>query len=160
MSTPRSKHHVVDADGHVSEPQDLWDTYLPSQYRRLAPRRVKDSQGHVRIMLGGELQPLLPSLNIERTERAGGSDPAARLEDMDSEGMDVAVCFTSIGLFFGGVKDPQVTDAGIRAYNDWLYDYSKTNPQRIAGVAMVPSSTLASRWRRRSARSRTWASRP
>ncbi len=138
-------NRVVDADGHVIEPEDIWDNFLPPAYRRLAPRRVRDSEGHVRFLLGDELQPFLPSLNRANTEhidRPGGSDPVARLQDMDSEGMDVAICFTSAGLYFGGVDDPQLNNALCRAYNDWLHDYSRTDPDRIVGVAMVPQPDI------------------
>lgn len=129
---------VIDADGHVNEPEDLWAERLPSRYHRMAPRRVLDSQGRVRLFIAEELQPFLPSLTMEQAQRPGGVDPKARLVDMDAEGLDVAVCFTSIGLYFGGVADADLNAALCRAYNDWLYDYTQAAPDRLAGVAMVP----------------------
>ncbi len=129
---------VIDADGHVNEPEDLWAERLPSRYHRMAPRRVLDSQGRIRLFIAEELQPFLPSLTMEQAQRPGGVDPKARLVDMDAEGLDVAVCFTSIGLYFGGVADADLNAALCRAYNDWLYDYTQAAPDRLAGVAMVP----------------------
>ena len=96
-------HRVIDADGHVNEPEGLWAERLPARYHRMAPGRTRDSQGRIRLIIAEKLQPFLPSLGMEQAQRPGGVDPLARLVDMDSEGMDVAVCFTSIGLFFGGV---------------------------------------------------------
>ncbi len=129
---------VIDADGHVNEPEDLWAERLPEQYHRMAPRRVLDSQGRIRLFIAEELQPFLPSLTMEQAQRPGGVDPNARLVDMNAEGLDVAVCFTSIGLYFGGVADADLNAALCRAYNDWLYDYTQAAPDRLAGVAMVP----------------------
>ena len=131
-------HRVIDADGHVNEPEGLWAERLPARYHRMAPGRTRDSQGRIRLIIAEKLQPFLPSLGMEQAQRPGGVDPLARLVDMDSEGMDVAVCFTSIGLFFGGVGDPDLNAALCRAYNDWLYDYVQAAPDRLAGVAMVP----------------------
>ena len=36
---------AVDADGHILEPSDLWETYLEPRYRDRALRIVKDENG-------------------------------------------------------------------------------------------------------------------
>jgi uncharacterized protein len=36
---------AVDADGHILEPSDLWETYLEPQYRDRALRIVRDDAG-------------------------------------------------------------------------------------------------------------------
>ena len=36
---------AVDADGHILEPSDLWETYLEPRYRDRALRIVKDDDG-------------------------------------------------------------------------------------------------------------------
>ena len=53
----------------------------------------------------------------------GGSDPVARLVDMDAEGIDQAVLFPSVGLYFWALDDPAAAVAVARAYNDWLAGY-------------------------------------
>ena len=35
-------YNVIDADGHILEPLDLWDKYMDPQYRDRAPRLVVD----------------------------------------------------------------------------------------------------------------------
>jgi hypothetical protein len=38
---------AVDADGHILEPPDLWETYLEPKYRDRALRIVRDENGQV-----------------------------------------------------------------------------------------------------------------
>src|SRR5579863_2537379 len=68
----------------------------------------------------------------------GGSDPAARLADMDLEGIDQAVLFPSIGLYFWALSDPRAAVPIARAYNDWLASYCALDPTRLFGAAMIP----------------------
>src|SRR4029077_16441868 len=53
----------------------------------------------------------------------GGSDPIARLADMDAEGIDQAVLYPSIGLYFWVLTDRGAAIGLARAYNDWLAGY-------------------------------------
>jgi predicted TIM-barrel fold metal-dependent hydrolase len=73
----------------------------------------------------------------ERAHR-GGFDPVARLQDMDLEGIDVAVLYPSIGLNFWAIESPAAAVALARAYNDWLADYCSTDRRRLFGAAMLP----------------------
>ena len=68
----------------------------------------------------------------------GGSDPVARLADMDAEGIDQAVLYPTIGLYFSAVADPAAAVALARAYNDWLAGYCAADPRRLFGAAMLP----------------------
>jgi uncharacterized protein len=36
-------YNVVDADGHILEPLDLWERYMDPAFRDRAPRIVKDN---------------------------------------------------------------------------------------------------------------------
>src|SRR5262245_52189362 len=107
---------VIDADGHINEPGDLWDRFLDRPYRDMAPRLVTTPEGADAIaFLGNTHVPGfggmgLPALGIAgerfgpRTmfERRyadghpGGFDPADRLAVMDAEGIDRAVLFPSL----------------------------------------------------------------
>jgi predicted TIM-barrel fold metal-dependent hydrolase len=64
--------------------------------------------------------------------REGMKDPTARLVDMDSEGIEVAV------LFGGGIAGtiPALEDAAFatelaRARNTWVVEYCSVNPARL-----------------------------
>ena len=67
-------------------------------------------------------------------------EPQAYLEDMDAEGVDIAVCFTGIGLYatWGDNLDPDLSAAMCRAYNNWLYDFMSHDPARLKGVCLLP----------------------
>jgi predicted TIM-barrel fold metal-dependent hydrolase len=71
-------------------------------------------------------------------------DPKARLSDMDTEGIDVAV------LFGGGIGGsiPALEDAGFaaefaRARNSWVAEYCSENPARLKGTAVLPQQDIA-----------------
>jgi predicted TIM-barrel fold metal-dependent hydrolase len=69
-----------------------------------------------------------------------GFDNVSYVEDMDREGVDIAIVFTTEGLttcWFDDL-DPALSAALCRAYNNWLYDYCSIAPERIRGIALLP----------------------
>ena len=52
-----SEQRVIDTDGHVFEPESLWEEYLEPKYRERRPRIVLDNRGTTRYMLEGRLIP-------------------------------------------------------------------------------------------------------
>ena len=42
-------YNVIDADGHVLEPVDIWDKYMDPAYRDRAPRIIVDKDGKERL---------------------------------------------------------------------------------------------------------------
>ncbi len=146
---------VVDADGHVLEPMALWDRFLAPQHRAFKPRVVRNDWGLDTVYIGSQeivTAPLgllgTPGSRMDEADPAkkipweqaqpGGFDPAARLRDMDLDGIDVAVLYPSIGLNFWAVEDAAAAVALARAYNDWLSDYCATDRRRLFGAAMLP----------------------
>jgi len=137
---------VIDADGHVIELPHMWAEYVPQAYRPRAPRMALDERGHPCqmvddriIMRHAMLLTLGPEYVYDHTKmRAGGWDPQARLQDMDREGIDVAVLFPSIGFYLAEVSDAALMAVLCRAYNDWLADYCRAAPDRLVGVALLP----------------------
>jgi uncharacterized protein len=140
---------VVDADGHVVEPRSAW-AGLPDEHR---PRIERDAHGYEHVVVGDTeilAVPLgtlaTPGSRFSDTDaftpleeaQPGGSDPVARLADMDTEGIDQAVLFPSVGLYFWALDDPAAAVAIARAYNDWLAGYCSAAPERLFGAAMLP----------------------
>jgi predicted TIM-barrel fold metal-dependent hydrolase len=140
---------VLDADGHVLEPWSAWAS-VPDRYR---PSATTDAHGLDHVVVAnqevflarlGQMgrpgtdvgEPVGP-VPLEEA-RAGAFDPAARLVDMDSEGIDEVVLYPTIGLGFWGIGDPKAAVALARAYNDWLAGYCAIAPGRLRGAAMVP----------------------
>ena len=149
-------YNVIDADGHILEPLDLWDKYMDPKFRDGAPHLVKGEDGKDRLVIEertvgdsrrgfggiggiGARQGVVASDTMKYQEgRPGGFDPHQRIPDMDADGIDAAFLYPSIGLFAGSIQDPELAAATCRAYNRWLADYCKPYPDRLFGVAMLP----------------------
>ena len=71
-------YNVIDADGHILEPLDLWAKYMDPKFRDRAPRLVKDNEtGKEKLlieaqMLGSEHRLAYPSVTIAEGGRALG----------------------------------------------------------------------------------------
>src|SRR5438105_13192763 len=48
-------YNVIDADGHILEPLDLWDRYIDPEFRERRPRFVIDDNGKERLSVEGKL---------------------------------------------------------------------------------------------------------
>jgi predicted TIM-barrel fold metal-dependent hydrolase len=114
---------VVDADGHVVEPVDIWERFLPAEFREHAPRL----QGF------DDLLYAIP----------GGTDPAQRGADMDVDCIERAYVFPTTGLGVQGFTDPPLGLALCRAVNDWMADYCDQSAGRVFGVGAIPSTNCA-----------------
>ena len=142
---------TIDCDRHVVEPIDMWDNYLEKRFQ------------HYNVQMGGRFSLATRIGGVLQNDDSLGSpgsgmatdpiwrkkfkhgmthnfEPQAYLEDMDAEGVDIAVCFTGIGLYatWGDDLDPDLSAAMCRAYNNWLYDFMSHNPERLKGVCLLP----------------------
>jgi uncharacterized protein len=153
-------YNVIDADGHILEPLDLWAKYMDPKFRDRAPRLVKDNEtGKEKLlieaqMLGsdqgmggiggvGARQGQVKAAELKYEDgKPGGFDPHKRIPDMDLDGIDAAFLYPSMGLFAGAVHDPALAGALCRAYNRWLADYCKPYPDRLFGIAMIPMQSV------------------
>jgi len=153
-------YNIIDADGHVLEPVDIWDKYIDPGFRDRAPKIIIDTDGKERLLIEGQVLGSKKGLNVvgaigarqgdvdEGTMkfvdgRPGGFDPHARIPDMDLDGIDAAFLYPTVGLFSGAVQEPTLAAAMCRAYNRWLADYCKPYPDRLFGVAMLPMQSIA-----------------
>lgn len=137
---------VIDADGHVTELPHIWEEYVEPRFRARAPRVGLDEQGHPCqfvddriVMRHAMLLTLGPDYSFDNIRGVeGGSDGAARLRELDSEGIDVAVLFPSVALYVAEATDPELQAALCRGYNDWLAVFCRPDPSRLIGVALLP----------------------
>ena len=154
---------VVDADSHVIEPVAVWDEYLDPEYRVMARssfwHKVDEVGPHT--ILNGRPVPELPTVNIPRHAvwrpgmtpqdigaldpkqvhpiNPGATDAKQRLADMDAMGVDQALLFpTLFAEYFPVVENPDVAYALTRAYNDWIFDFCRVDPDRLIPVAVLP----------------------
>jgi uncharacterized protein len=143
---------IIDCDGHLVEPHDLWERYLDTSLREKAPRIVKDHLGDIRIALEGRLYPQpdgkgkgFPGLPEAWFKPEGNGfrsqeiiTAQSRLNAMDGEGIDIAVPFPTLGLYTVDARDPELNIAICRAYNNWLHEeYLAADRNRLIGVGMV-----------------------
>ena len=144
--------NAVDADGHLEEVHINWKERVAEKYRTVAPEQRPASDSHLRLMLEGKPWPKPSGLGVgvggpyrrPHPRREGMKNPKARLTDMDSEDIDVAV------LFGGGIAGtiPALEDAPFaaelaRARNTWVAEYCSANPARLKGTAVLPQQDIS-----------------
>jgi predicted TIM-barrel fold metal-dependent hydrolase len=125
--TPRGSW-IVDADGHVVEPDRMWDRFLPEEFRPLAPR----------LGVGEPVPDDAPARGMLMVE--GGWIPERRIPDMDTDLVECAVLFPTLGLLIESVPDREASAAMHRAVNDWMAEYCAYAPDRLVGAAALPST--------------------
>jgi predicted TIM-barrel fold metal-dependent hydrolase len=152
----RYGYWVVDGDGHVAEPADMWARFLEPRFRDAAPRVITDNRGVERVLIDGWFWTTPPGPGVghpggyiggPRIDRyRGGYDPAARLADMDAEGIDVAVLFATVamgpsaGMLPSG--DVEFEAALCRAYNAWVAEFASADRRRLRPVAVLPTRDI------------------
>ena len=139
---------VIDADQHVNPPPTFWADYLPKHLRELAPQvEHADDADYVVFegkrkkinLIGAQAGRDVKDFKLEgrlSDVRQGGWMPAARLADMDTDGIDVAVLFGGGPL---GTGNDELFMSSFSAYNRWLADFCSYAPDRLSGAAYVPS---------------------
>lgn len=153
---------VIDADGHVLEPMDLWENYLDSKYKDRAIRWRVDEQGRDYWEVDGKTG-YEPGTNANLGGIAGYPDgdheklntpgiykymdgappgsmaPHQRVQVLDDEGIDAALIYPTIGIIWEeNVDDPGLALALAQAYNNWLVDFCKPYSDRLFAVAHIP----------------------
>jgi predicted TIM-barrel fold metal-dependent hydrolase len=161
----RDGYRIFDADRHVIEPLDLWRDHLPPHLRAHAPRLeyLGDEPLPDRVASPGPggLVPIPPQPVVDgrplyrgmsarawrelsavghRRPRSPALErPEAHIEDMDREGIDVALLYPTIGLLLLGLcpLDPALAIAFAGAYNRWLRAFCDHDPRRLLGAGLI-----------------------
>lgn len=144
----RYGYYVIDADGHGGEPPD-WRTRIPDQHRDQMLAWLDRTNRHFRDLPGGgnrldrdelpEQAGTHHQLLIDPGEmRAGMYEPTHRIEDMDLEGIDVAVNFVGGNGEEWAMRDRDFAVALCRTLNDARVEYAAHNPARLKCIAKVP----------------------
>ena len=148
---------AIDADGHILEPGDLWETYLEDRFKPRALRIRADQEGLEYLEIDGKKSVLTPSgaLGIvgamgdmdarpsaERTYADnipfGASDPRERLELLEQENLQKALLYPSLGLLWRcEVEDAELADAYTRAYNRWIAEFCSDTDGRLVAIAQI-----------------------
>lgn len=137
---------IIDADAHIDPPHDMWKDYLPNNLKSLAPVIENADDGDY-IVFEGNRRPFMMINN--QAGRAGKDfkmkgrladqrrvwDPATRLADMDTDGMDAAVLFGGGPL---GSFNNDLYIASYEAYSRWVMDFCSVAPSRLIPIGYVP----------------------
>src|SRR5215470_16728915 len=149
---------LVDADGHVLEPPDLWSRYVerPWRERAIRVRRGDDGRDVLEIdgrparlttseMLGGlggmgrsleELATAALSGRYAENVPPAAVDPGARLALLDREGLSHAVLYPTLGLQWEAeAPDAAYALAHARAYNRWIEEFCAGSGGRLVPIA-------------------------
>lgn len=145
-------YKIIDGDAHMCEPPNLWVERIDEKFRDRAPRVVKDPDGRRGSFFVCED---LPPLNVAGAFAAGktfdkafleaglenalpgGWDPAARLTDMELDGVEAAVLYTTVGFVLFRIEDAEFQGACFRVYNDWLAEFCSYAPTQFAGLGLI-----------------------
>ncbi|HVN27304.1 MAG TPA: amidohydrolase family protein [Candidatus Binataceae bacterium] len=152
-----SNEIVVDADGHILEPPDLWERYLEAKYQPHAIKVVKNEKGLECLQYDGKLSQMaqpgfLAALggmgkeqdqlkpNAERTYVGcapfGSMDARERVELLDRENLAKAVLYPTLGILWEAeVEDVELSQAYCRAYNRWIADFCRPYSDRLIPIA-------------------------
>ena len=150
---------VVDADSHVTEPPDLWTSRVAEEWRHLVPsvhNEERDGRTVERWRVGnralvdvaefavaGWSEPT-PSHPLVLADADPGSwDPNERLKRLDEYGVYAQVLYPNLLGFYSHVFVDQITDARavlacVKAYNDFLTDFSSQAPKRFIPIMALP----------------------
>lgn len=149
------QYDAIDVDTHVTEPADLWSSRVSSKHQDLAPRVVR-VDGEDVWLVGGK--PQIPAgmsamagfdgtLPSEYPATFDDIDPPAydshaRLAHMDKDKIHAQVLYPNVGGFgsqvFIKLKDADLKLQCIRAYNDFLVDFSAADSNRLLPMTALP----------------------
>ncbi len=151
-------YRLVNADGHVVEPPGVWVDRVPAALVDRVPRMERFDDGDAWV-IEGVADPInfgwnacagLPPAQMSGwmrfdDVRPGGHDPAARIEEMDADGVDAEVLYPTprLSQAIFATRDTELHLACIRAYNDWLSEFCAHSPDRFIGMALLPNCGAA-----------------
>jgi predicted TIM-barrel fold metal-dependent hydrolase len=145
---PRVADYVIDADVHVTPPPTFWAEYLSPEFRDHAPALESDEDADWIVFEGTRKKVNLMQSQAGRKfeeykndgrvsdMRVGGHVLAARLDDMDRDGIDK-------GIVFGGgplhTYNRELCLDSYEAFNRWQSDFCNASNGRLYGAAFLPT---------------------
>jgi predicted TIM-barrel fold metal-dependent hydrolase len=149
---------VIDADGHVLEPPDLWQRYIDPKFRDRALVIGTDKNGLEHLELDGRPSKLVrrgflatlgrmgqtelenftphPDKTYVANMPYGAMDADERVRLLDAEGLDATVLYPTLELLWEAeVEDAELAQAYCRAYNRWIADFCRESGGRLIPIA-------------------------
>ncbi len=144
----RLDHPVVDADGHLIEPQPLFHQYLakvggaemPQRYRRELNDHPTGSRGN---RDAGDMRGAWWGIGNNAYDLATVMAPRLLHQRLEEIGIDFAVMYPTLGLALPTIHDDQVRRAACRALNTMNAEICGAYRDRLAPAAAIPMHTPA-----------------
>jgi predicted TIM-barrel fold metal-dependent hydrolase len=137
-----TKVKIISSDDHMDLnvlPPDLFRERFPAAMRERAPRVVDTPEGKFWEAEGRLLGPSgrkAAGLIVKKEHGFRPSDPKARLEDMDTDGVYSQIIYGPPGGF--AIQDHTLKMEMIRAYNDWAAEFNANDPNRLVVLPQLP----------------------
>jgi predicted TIM-barrel fold metal-dependent hydrolase len=137
---------IIDADAHIDPPQDMWRRYLPAHLKELAPY-VEEGEEQDWIVFEGNRRPVRMINNQagrtgkdfkmfgKLSEQRAAWEPATRLADMTTDGIDASILFGGGPL---GTLNSELYIASFEAYSRWVQDFCAADQRRLVPIGYVP----------------------
>ncbi len=147
---------VIDSDGHLHEPFDLFERYMEKEFYSMRPRIVDlrdEARDTGRWLVEGRLVPRLPftkgvggggfRYQTPRHEQMKAKDNSlddieGRLLDMDRMEIDFQIVYPTALVWAFDLENKELAAAVCRAYNDYVAEQCAKAPKRLGAVALVP----------------------
>lgn len=149
---------VIDADGHILEPANLWEDYIEAKYRDRALRLKQDEEGLEYLEINGkpsqltahgfpatlgrmgdrEMEDFQPHPDRVYMGEApyGSMNAEERLNLLDAEGVEASILYPTLGILWEAeCDDAEISQAYCRAYNRWIADFCRDSGGRLIPIA-------------------------
>ena len=151
-------YKLISADSHVYEPPTMWVDYIDAEFKDQGASPGEGPARHDRRVLGDarlaaaqDGRHRLPggarrrrSLCASCTTRPSTSappaayEPSARLVEMERDGIEAEVIYTTQGSGMFRLSDAPLQLALFKAYNTWLSEFCSHDPTHLLGLALIP----------------------
>lgn len=145
-------YKIIDADAHMCEPPSMWAERVDKRFRDRAPRLVVNPNGKKGSFIALENFPPMRFAGAFAAGKTfdantmnegiesvplGAYQPAARLKDMELDGVEATILYTTFGFMLYWLEDAALQEACFRAYNDWLAEFCSYAPNKLGGLALI-----------------------
>ena len=158
---------IVSADSHIDMhwlPAKLFVDHASSVMRERMPHVIDSPQGRKWVTnkganfgfaggVGATGKPYMPGASFRADRMASTglyedsakgifrlTDAVLRIEDQKRDGVDAEVLYGMLGMS-SWIRDPEASCEVARIYNNWLVEFCGHYPERLLGLASIPTHT-------------------
>ena len=131
---------VFSADNHISLAEDIFYERFPDDLKDQAPRVIVEDGAWTLAVGGKGFLPREFTAVLQQYDPlvgAGTNDPAARMRELESDGVHAELAFPNALLGLMGWPDKAVRERCFRIYNEYIAELQEQSGGRFFGVGMV-----------------------